>query len=288
MTATRPRRPVLRYHGGKWKFAKRILAQLPPHRIYVEPYGGGASILIRKARSYGEVYNDRAGEVVNVFRVLRDPAKALLLQRALRLTPFAREEFAASYQPVLSIEPVEQARRTIIRAFMGFGSAGVNVNHSTGFRSNTKRSGSTPQHDWAGYPDEVPAFVERLRGVVVENREALQLIPQHDSTETLFYVDPPYPLAVRRKGASSGVRKGYIVEMDDDGHRALARALHAVAGMVVLSGRACPFYDDELYPDWERRTFRYWDDGAIARTEVLWLNAHAIDALKKSGGGHVE
>jgi len=66
-----PARPVLRYHGGKWKLAPWIIAQMPPHRIYVEPFGGAASVLMRKSRVYAEVYNDRWDSVVNVFRVLR-------------------------------------------------------------------------------------------------------------------------------------------------------------------------------------------------------------------------
>jgi DNA adenine methylase len=92
-------RPVLRAHGGKWRIAPWILGHLPAHRIYVEPYGGGASVLLRKERSYAEIYNDLDGEIVNFFRVLRDPEQAGRLLELLELTPFAREEFELSYQP---------------------------------------------------------------------------------------------------------------------------------------------------------------------------------------------
>src|ERR1700749_1527418 len=88
-------RPVLRYHGGKFLLAPWIASHFPTHRVYVEPFSGGASVLMRKERSYAEVYNDTWGIVVNVFRVLRNPEQAARLEELLRLTPFAREEFEA-------------------------------------------------------------------------------------------------------------------------------------------------------------------------------------------------
>src|ERR1700730_12845437 len=86
-------RPVLRYHGGKWLLALWIISHFGPHSVYVEPFGGAASVLLRKERSRVEVYNDLWGTVVNVFRVLRDPEKAAELAHLLYLTPFARAEF---------------------------------------------------------------------------------------------------------------------------------------------------------------------------------------------------
>lgn len=82
------KRPLLRYHGGKWKLAPWILRHLPPHRVYVEPFGGGGSVLLQKPRSYAEVYNDLDGEIVNLFRVARERGEELA--QAVELTPFAR------------------------------------------------------------------------------------------------------------------------------------------------------------------------------------------------------
>ena len=159
------RRPVLRYHGGKFKLARWIISHFPPHHVYVEPFGGAGSVLLKKQRAYAEVYNDLDGEIVNVFRVLRDVDQARELVRMLRLTPFARDEFELSY--LVNGNPIEQARRTICRSMMGFASM-VTGQWRTGFRNNSTRSGSTPAGDWTNYPDALQAAIERLRGVTIE------------------------------------------------------------------------------------------------------------------------
>jgi len=235
-----------------------IISFFPAHRIYVEPFGGGASVLLRKPRSRAEVYNDLDGEIVNLFRVARDRGDDL--RRALELTPFAREEFVASYEP--SEDPLEQARRTVVRAFMGFGSN--SHNRATGFRSNSNRSGTTPAMDWRHYPGEFGAIIERLQGVVIENREALEVIQIHDSPATLHYVDPPYLPETRDAGAD------YRFEMDEAGHVRLAGVLRSLDGAVVVSGYPSRLYDD-LYAGWTRAERRALADGAAPRTEVLWM-----------------
>lgn len=276
MTPT-PTRPVLRYHGGKWRIAPRILAHFPPHRTYVEPFGGAASVLLRKPRAYAEAYNDLDGEIVNVFRVLRDPALAAELRRAVELTPFARAEFRDAYLP--SDDPVERARRILVRSWMGHGSTGCLSKASaarTGFRADIDRRGTCPAVDWGRWPAQVPAFVERLRGVVIECEPAERVIRRYDRPDALFYVDPPYPMHTR-----TSYRDGhrYRHELSMEGHRELAEALRAAAGMVVFSGYACDLYDRELYPDWTRVELPTHADRARPRVEVLWISPAAARAL---------
>ena len=229
-TYSPPTRPLLRYHGGKWRLAPWVISHFPPHRIYCEPYGGAASVLLRKSRSYAEIYNDLDGEIVNLFRVLRDPAQARELVRLLTLTPFARAEFELSY--ITTGDPIEQARRTVARSFMGFAST-VTGKGSTGFRSNANRSGTTPAHAWRNYPAALTHTISRLRGVVIENRPAHAIIHSHDDPETLFYIDPPYPNETRNPRWAGNA---YRHEMADDDHRALASLLHSIEGMAIISG----------------------------------------------------
>lgn len=254
-----PDRPILRYHGGKWLLAKWIIANFPTHRVYTECFGGAASVLLQKERSYGEIYNDLDGEIVSLFRVMREQGEAL--RSALELTPFAREEFALSYQR--SEYPLEQARRTIIRSFMGFGSN--SHNKATGFRANANQSGTTPARDWRNYPANLRALIERLRGVCIENRDAMEVMLAHDAPTTLHYVDPPYVSETRDKGGD------YRHEMTDDDHRRLSESLHALTGKVCLSGYPCGLYES-LHGDWRRVERASLADGARKRVEVLWMN----------------
>lgn len=250
-------RPVLRWHGGKWILAPWIISYFPVHKVYVEPFGGAASVLLRKQRSYAEIYNDLDDEVVNLFRVLRsDQADDLVA--LLKLTPFASNEFFSAYD--VAEDPVERARRTIVRAFMGFGSNGVH--RKTGFRS---RSGTTPARDWVNYPDALAATVERLRGVVVLNRDAKDVMEAHDGPDTLHYVDPPYMAGTRDSGTD------YAHELSDQDHADLLFFLKSLRGRVVLSGYADDLYDETL-ARWRRVERKALADGARERTEVLWMN----------------
>lgn len=298
-------RPILRYHGGKWKLGEWIISHFPPHRVYVEPYGGAASVLIQKDRSYAEVYNDLDGEIVNLFRVVRD--KGMELKRMLALTPFAREEYQSAW--TMTDDPMERARRTVIRAFMGFGSAAATMQRrsgnkggtpGTGFRSNSNRSGTTPAHDWqhfsgtgfrsytgesdgrrnrhtlpsgdwATYGAALDPIIERLRGVVIENKDALEVMATHDGEQTVHYVDPPYLPETRDKGTD------YRHEMSEDDHRKLAEFLKTLKGAVILSGYACELYDSELFASWQRKQIATLADGARKRTEVLWMNEAAVN-----------
>lgn len=263
-------RPLLRYHGGKWRLAPWVIRHLPEHRIYVEPFGGAASVLLRKPRSYSEVYNDLDGEVVNLFRVLRQPAQARELVRLVRLTPYARTEFDESY--LIAGDPIEQARRTLLRSYAGFSSVGATGRWRTGFRCNVTRTGTTPAHDWQSFPAALEQIIERLRGVVIENNDAITVIERYDTADTVFYVDPPYPHDTRQLRWAGNA---YAHEMSDGDHRRLAETMRQVRGKVIMSGYPCPLYDEELYPDWQRVERETRADGAGKRVEVLWMNFRA-------------
>lgn len=267
---------VLRYHGAKFRLAPWIMSFFPPHTCYVEPFGGAAGVLLQKTRVYAEVYNDLDGQVVNFFRVLRDPEQRQRLIESLVLTPYARADFDEAW--TATDDALEQARRLCIRAQMGFGSAGATKGH-TGFRIDTKREYGTAQHLWATYPHSIAAAGARLTGVLVENRPAVDVMQQHDAPDTLHFVDPPYMHETR---VMTGNRKYYSHEMTTDDHVALLDVVLALRGYVVISGYDSPLYNDKL-TGWVKRstTSRISAGrGTALRNEVVWINPACAAALE--------
>lgn len=260
--------PILRYHGSKFRLAPWIASFFPEHRVYVEPFGGSAGVLLQKPRSSAEVYNDLDGEIVNVFRVLRDRKAAAKLLRLCQLTPYAREEFELAQQA--APDSVEQARRTLFRSWAGFGSASATHGRS-GMRTVTNGGRYKPvTRSWTRVSELIPQFTARLAEVIIESRPATQVMRQHDSEQTLHYVDPPYFPETRSKRSDGNYRH----EMSIADHEALLTCLAGLDGMVVLSGYDSPVYSNAL-PDWRvvtTETLGSGAQGSVSRTECLWIN----------------
>lgn len=271
MNAT-PKRPLLRYHGGKWKLAPWIMQFFPEHHTYVEPFAGAASVLMRKERVPCEVINDLDDQLVNLFRVLQDEEQAEQLRRLCWLTPFARYEFGRSYED--TDDPVLQAHHLIVRSFFGYGSKSCVSITKNGFRSQRSETNS-PAVDWASWPEVLPAAVERLRGVVIENKPALDVITRYDKRGGIMFVDPPYVHGARNLNQGS-----YRHEMTDEDHRELAATLRQVRGYVVVSGYPSDLYE-EIFQGWPQFSRKAYADKSAERTEVVWLSPRTAEALER-------
>lgn len=271
--------PAFRYHGAKFRIAHWLIGLMPPHQCYVEAFGGAAGVLLHKPRCYAEVYNDLDGDVVNYFRVLRDPVLRAELLEAIALTPYAREEFEEAFDRA-GATPVERARRLAVRAQMGFGSAGATKGR-TGFRLDTRRKYGTNSQLWATFDRNVTFAAQRFQAVVIENRPAVEVLVQHDADDTLHLVDPPYlhETRVMRSGA-----RCYAHEMTNEEHEALLDVLLGLRGMVMVCGYRHDLYMDKL-AGWELHTTQARaaaGRGTVLREEHVWLNPQA----KAARGGH--
>jgi DNA adenine methylase len=252
------------YFGSKQRIAPWIASLLPEHGHYVEPFGGGLSVLLAKRPSSMETVNDLDGELMTFWRVLRDRPAELL--RACFLTPHGRAELAATWDP--TTDELELARRIWCR--LAQGRSGTLRN--TGWRYYIDPAGSSMSMPGylEAYADRLAAAAERLHSVSLEALPALEVIARYGARDgVLLYVDPPY------LGETRGWGNNYRCEMKNaDEHRHLAAALVDCKATVVLSG-----YDSDLYrglfDGWHRYTQTSMTGNAKTdktRTEVLWAN----------------
>lgn len=258
------RSPIL-WLGGKGTNWRWIVQHMHAHRTYVEPFGGGASVLLNKPASSVEVYNDLDKRLYSLFKVLRDPTKARKLNRLLKLTPYSEDEYHDAWDASPSTDEVEKARTVFAQLRMAFGGLGSRGHRpGFGFAKTSCRAKATK-----ACVDHLPTTVERLRSVTIMNRCGIDVIRRFDSPETLFYCDPPYH-SQTRKGTAD-----YQHEMSDSQHLELLNTLKNVKGKVMLSGYDNPLYQKHL-SGWRRSTrvqaLQCSRDKTQKRTESLWMN----------------
>jgi DNA adenine methylase len=265
------------WYGGKYSHLDWLLPLLPPATHFCDVFGGSAAVLINREPSPVETYNDIDGEVVNFFRVLRNQKEAL--SEAIGLTPFSREELALACSLEVGLTDLERARRFFVRARQV--RTGLAQTASTGRWAHcvlTSRAGMAGAVSrWLGSIEDLSLIAQRLLRVQIENAPALDLIKRYDSTETLFYCDPPYV------HSSRGDSRAYGFEMTDNDHRVLAQALHRIQGQVVLSGYHNDLYK-ELYSDWHciQAPAKTIHSVKQERTEVVWMNFIPLTANNES------
>ena len=258
-------RPPVKWHGGKRYLAKRIIEFFPPHRIYLEPFGGGASVLLNKMPVDVETYNDLDWRITRLFRVLRDSGEEFV--RRIRFTPYSQIEFERAEGYPEDISDVDKAVSDFIRWRQSFGGKGESWSYTT---SRARGGMAGDVNAWWTAIEQLPEIIDRLRRVQIICQSAFEAIPRFDHAEGLIYCDPPYVHASR---SSPNV---YQAEMTDDDHRQLASILHSCKAKVVLSGYPSNLYN-ELYADWKRVDFDIANHAAGGRkknreTECIWLN----------------
>jgi DNA adenine methylase len=258
----------LKWHGGKRYLAKRIVALMPSHTHYVEPYAGGLSVLLAKnPEGVSEVVNDIDGELTNFWRVLQTPEAFELMKRRLDATPFSEWEWKRANRRLL-LEEID-----VSNAAEFFVTLAGRMEDFAPLSRNRTRGGMNEQAAaWLSAVDRLPEVHARLRRVVVLNRDALTVIRQQDGPGTMFYLDPPYLCETR---ASPEV---YAHEMTEQQHRELLNALCAVEGRFVLSGYRSAMYDDyAALAKWRRLDFELPNHAAGGKEkrkmiECVWCN----------------
>lgn len=220
--------------------AQTIVRHFPSHNIYLEPFFGSGACLFTKKTSPIETVNDLDGEVVNLFRIIREQPDELV--RVIEATPWARDEYKHAIQHRdTTTDPLERARLFLVRSWQAIG-----VRHGTtawtgGWRTSTQYFRHAPASTWARLPDRIRYACQRLRFVQIENRPALDVISRYASQDCLIYADPPY---IRSSRASTG--QIYTHEMTDQDHEILLDTLEIHPGPVLISGYTSRLYSERL------------------------------------------
>lgn len=259
---------IVHWFGGKARLQKHILPLIPESHCYVEPFGGAASILCGLTPRPVEVYNDLDDRLVTLFRVLQNPRQAAALKRRLHSTPYSRAEFARALTEVNSDDPVSVAWGTFVSHNCGYAGMAARI-------GNWLRSKTTGQaRAFRNRVERLDDWVERFRGVTIDNRPALKVLECYDSQNTVFYCDPPYVPDTRLSGT-------YRHEMDREAHEALVEKLLSLKGRVILSGYDSPLYRPLRRAKWTVQRFevrctavavKHRKNADTQRTEVVWIS----------------
>jgi len=253
-------RSPLIWFGGKEKVAKYIIAKMPEHKTYCEPFGGAAHVIAQKPRSDFEIYNDIDGDLVNFLMVVRE--QTYELARACDSLPYSRklyEEWRDSDWPE---DKFERAVRFFYLNRSGIAKGNGPASGRTGWRHH--HSANTAQA-YRKAIDLFESFANRMRYVQIDCNDFRKVILENDTPETLFYVDPPY----------FGREKYYAGGFTEQDHRDLAKILNSVKGKVILS-----YYDHpllaELYPGWHIESYtatkQMVNNGSQKAQELLLMN----------------
>jgi len=266
-------RPALRYYGGKWLLAPWIISHFPRHAEYVEPFAGALSVLLQKQPAPLEVANDIEGRVLNFFQVLRERPDELV--RLIRFTPWHEREYMNAYQP--SDDSLEDARRFWTVCWMSYqGGPGKAQGRQSGFRiSKAFHARTSPVTDGIRI-EHLYLIAERLKKVQFLQRDGVEIIRAFaDNPNTLFYVDPPYPLESRSN------KQGYTHDAHEDLFPALWEALFTVQGFAVVSGYLHPVYEALERAGWQRAETPAVTTSGKHKTEYIWLSPRTVKALER-------
>jgi len=286
-TRTRRLRTPIRWFGGRSRIVPKLLFLVPPHSIYVEVFGGGASLLLAKEPSVIEIYNDLDSGLVSFFRVLRDPGMFGRFYELAALTPYSREEYDFCRDTWEgATDDVEKAFRWFVVARGSFGGI-FGIGWGRAVTSNARGMASTASA-WLSILNALPAIHERMMRVQIEQADFRQVLHRYDTPDTFFHVDPPYLPETRRRG-------GYRHELTLDDHVELVELVLGLQGKAMVAAYDHPVYAPLDAAGWKRHDFPVTcsaagrtkasgllGEGTVSlrqpRVETIWLSPNCLQA----------
>lgn len=218
----------IRWIGGKSRLRKQIVALLPPHTCYVEPFAGAAWVLFAKPASNVEVLNDIDQELVNFFQVLKHKPAELINSFEWELVARAEFKRLANLNPT-ELNDIQRAHRFYYIIMAGWGGE---LNYPR-FQTSITDGGHGNRLIGAikHLRQRLEPVHKRLSTVIIENLDWKSCIDRYDRTTTVMYIDPPYP----------GNKCNYAHNMKEwQSHWELAERLKATQCQWLLSSYDIP------------------------------------------------
>lgn len=262
----------LKWYGGKQYLADKIIAMMPMHLHYVEPYFGGGAVLFRKpCEGVSEIVNDLNCQLVNFWRVLASEDEYKQFIRIVEATPFSELAWTEFSEGTAVGDEVGRA----VAFFVKFRQSrqGLGKCFATITRNRTRRNMNEQVSSWLSAIEGLPECHARLKRVLILNHRAIEVIKEQDGPNTLFYLDPPYLQETRTSKWSFG-----DFEMSEDDHVDLINTLAHVKGKFLLSGYHSRLYDNSATMfGWNFEEIKIPNNASGGKekrimTEIVWRN----------------
>ena len=208
------------YYGGKQKLCKRIVELIPEHKLYCEPFLGGAAVFFAKEQSEVEVVNDTNRELINFYRVVQNDFVSL--EKEIRITLHSRDQFRQAsviYNNPDMFSEIKRAWALWVTASQSFSSM---LDGSWGYERLSGKTSTRLTNKKEAFSEDLAI---RLQNVQLECTDALRVIFSRDTEQSFFYCDPPY------YNSDCGHYDGYS-EADFE---ALLKLLSEIKGKFILS-----------------------------------------------------
>lgn len=192
-----------RYAGGKFYARKLILAHVPRHTAYIEPFAGGGSIFFAKPKVEFNQLNDIDGELINVYLIIRDFPSELI--EFLKKRPFDISRIPEELtQSVLVGDPMPATKE--LHSFFKHHYVPQNNLERAGrwfYLNRTSYSGiMNVQNMYWGYGDKysmqpknwgknILRTSQKLQGIEITNLD-FEYVIDNAPDGALLFIDPPY------------------------------------------------------------------------------------------------
>lgn len=263
----------IKWHGGKHYLASKIVQMMPDHIHYVEPFAGSLAVLFAKdPEGVSEVVNDIDQELYGFWHNLRESGYYERFLRMSQATPFS-EDLWNWAERVINQQMGENV--SVERAWAFFvlcrQSLAGRMKSFTGItKTRTRRGMNGEVSAWLSAIEGLPEVHNRLKRVLILNRDGLDVIHSQDGEQTLQYLDPPYPSDTRTSP------EVYRYEFTNRQHEEMLQLVNECKSKFIISG-----YDNELYAkylkEWNKKIIEIPNHASSAKSkkvmqEVLWFN----------------